>query len=66
MRMAILILLLMSLASASAYELTGIISGSGVGGTGLTGRIGTMGGGGACSGTIDLSTGCTQPMLGGL
>lgn len=24
------------------------------------------GGGGSCNGTIDLSTGCSQPMLGGL
>ena len=30
------------------------------------GQSGTGGSGGTCSGTIDLSTGCVQPMLRGL
>jgi hypothetical protein len=63
MRLILLILLLLSVASASAYEFTGIIGGGGVLGTGITGRIGVTsgGGGGGCAsptapdGVIDLS-----------
>lgn len=34
--------------------------------TGKVGGINSGGGGGGCTGTIDLSTGCVQPMLGGV
>lgn len=64
------------MASAALAQLAGPI-GNGAGPNfpagpdfGLVGSLGGVNGGGvtpsSCDGTIDLSTGCAQPMLGGL
>jgi len=50
-----LLLALGSIAPQAQLLITGAGSASGSGG----------GGGGGCNGTINLSTGCAQPMLGG-
>ena len=75
MRMWLLAFLLLGITTALAQDITGglnnttqtVIGGAGSGG-GLNNSTGKIvgGGGGAptCSGTIDLSNGCPQPMLG--
>ena len=72
----LLALMLIGVTVALAQNITGglnnpsqnVISGAGSGG-GLKNATGSIVGGGGspnCSGAIDLSTGCAQPMLGGL
>lgn len=53
--MATVALLMVALAHAERITITPRGGGGGGGG-----------GGGSCNGTIDLSAGCAQPMLGGL
>ncbi len=67
---AIVLVLLASSAALLAQALDGGLGRSGLN-TGLGGPGGGSGGSGgnpppACDGTIDLSSGCMQPMLGGL
>jgi hypothetical protein len=52
---------------AALTNLTGpIVSSPGFGIVGAVGGVNSGGGGGGgCNGTINLSTGCAQPMLGG-
>lgn len=65
MRTVLAILLLgASIYAANAFGLGR--EGVGFGKLGVASKKGVGGGGGGCSGTIDLSTGCVQPMFGGL